>query len=395
MSEQNGNETGPKKRKKRDDRRVENGIYQVGPNLYDVRVRKRIQRKQQTRFKRKVRMLTEARRVRNQFINQLEMEEQAIVGGNHEWSKAKEIYFEFRKLDPAISEKTFVNQQYVVNAHTKSWDEMRLKEIKRDFIIADFKSKLVGYPKSSVKTILKHVRAVFNHFKSEVSPPPIEHNPLEGVKPWGKSDESEAKEIPKMTMDEINKLLSHTLDTDSAWHPVFFVAYKTGMRSGELWALKWADISEDFLSITVKRSYCFLSKKEKPPKNGLARKVSVSKSLAVYLKELKLKSDSSYVLPHHPMWADGKIAKILREYQKAVKITQTNFHSIRASHITHLLLKGIPAHAVMYAVGHADYKTTDRYVREISRERSIENMTDVLDNEVIAEVIPLKKTGKP
>lgn len=84
--------------------RVENGIYQIGSNLYDVRVRKRIKTStskgagiQKTKVKRGVRFISEARKVRNQFIHELELEEQEIVNGDYSWKQAKEIFFEVRK----------------------------------------------------------------------------------------------------------------------------------------------------------------------------------------------------------------------------------------------------------------------------------------------------------
>ncbi|OYZ11985.1 MAG: hypothetical protein B7Y39_18935 [Bdellovibrio sp. 28-41-41] len=387
-------EKASKPRSKKDERLVENGIYQVGPNLYDVKVRKRIKKTskgagvQKTKAKRNVRFLSEARKVRNQFIHELELTEKELLNGDYTWKEAKEVYFDFRKHGVAV--KTFYNQVATVNKHTESWDSMRLSEFKQEFIHNDLQGKLVGYPKSSVQSILKHIRAVFDfHFHKQRSP--LTHNPCKGIKGWGKVDRDEAKEIPKMSEDEIKKLLHHTKSIDSEFHPLFFCAYHLGARSAELWSLKWDDISPDFKFLTIKRAYCFQSKKEKPPKNGTARRVSINKSLAEFLKSLKIKSDSTYVLNHHPMWRDGKIATVLRVFQKELKISQTSFHSIRASHITHLLLKGVSPVAVMNSVGHSDYKTTDRYVREINKEKSIENMTDVLDDTYEGKVIPMNK----
>ena len=111
---------------------------------------------------------------------------------------------------------------------------------------------------------------------------------------------------------------------------------------------------------------------------------------------IKLKQTSSsptYVLPHLKIWENGGVAKILRVYQRQLGISQTSFHSIRASHITHLLLKNVPPITVMYLAGHADYKTTDRYVREIQKERAIDQSTNVLDQVLDDNVIPIKKPG--
>lgn len=392
----NKSEKPPEKkiREKKDKRLVENSIYQVGPNLYDVRVRKRINGKQETRSQRSVQFLSEARKTRNNFILELELKEQEIQNGDLTWKVATEKYFEFRRKlvgDQSLAHKTVSNQESVVGKHTDTWNDMRLSAFKRDFIEVSLREKLIGYKKTSVKDILKHIRAVFEYYFNQEKTP-IGHNPCKGIKPWGADNREEAIEIPKMTMEEIDKLLDHTERSESQWYPIFYVAYYTGMRSGELWGFKWSDIDPDFKTITVKRSYCFDSKKEKPPKNGKPRKVAITSELAIRLKEWKLKSDSSYVLEHPPMWRDGKIAKVLNIFQQELKISKTTFHSIRASHITHLLLIGQSVASVMNSVGHFQLATTMRYLREIEKEKSIDGMTEALvrkNNN--AGVIPLKK----
>ncbi len=398
MSEE---KSGKKPRNKKDPNLVENGIYQVGPNLYDVKVRKRIKKNpqgagvQHTKAKRNVRFLTEARKIRNQFVYELELEEKEHLNGDYTWKEASEKYFEERHkqatqiqtLRKPIAEKTYSNQKTTVEKHTETWNSMRLSEFKQEFIRDDLAEKLVGYPKSTVKSILKHIRAVFEyHYNKQITP--LTHNPCKGITPWGKDNRLEVEDIPKMNEDEIKKLLTHTATTNSEWHPIFYSAYHTGMRSGELWAWKWDDIDPDFTTIKMRRSYCFQSKKEKPPKNGHKRNIPINKSLARLLRALKIQANSSWVLPQLPMWRDGKIARVLRGFQKELKITETSFHSIRASHITHMLIKNVSAQALQESVGHADYRTMDRYVRDLKREKAIQNITDVLDDEIEAKIIP-------
>jgi integrase len=398
MSEE---KTDKKPRNKKDPSLVENGIYQVGPNLYDVKVRKRIKEDpkgagvQHTKAKRNVRFLTEARKIRNQFVHELELKEQEHLNGDYTWKEAKEKYFEERykqvsqdqTLKEKIGDKTFSNQKVTVEKHTETWDSMRLSDFKQEFIRNDLAEKLRGYPKSTVKSILKHIRAVFEyHYNKQITP--LTHNPCKGIHPWGADNREQVDDIPKMSMDEVSKLLTHTAATNSEWHSIFYCAYHTGMRSGELWAWKWEDIDADFKIIRLRRSYCFQSKKEKTPKNKHARSIPINKSLRRHLMNLKIQADSSYVLPHLPMWRDGKIAIVLRGFQKELKITETSFHSIRASHITHMLLKGISSQALQETVGHADYRTMARYVRDLDRERAIKNITDVLDDDIEAKIIP-------
>jgi integrase len=197
-------------------------------------VRKRINGKQETRSQRSVQLLTEARKTRNNFIHELELKEKEIKNGDLTWKAATEKYFEFRRKlvgDQVLAHKTVTNQESVVGEHTATWNDMRLSTFKKDFIEISLREKLIGYKKTSVKDILKHIRPVFEYYFNQ-GITPIDHNPCKGIKPWGADNRNEAIEIPKMTMEEIDKLLAHTEQTESPWYPIFYVAYYTGMRSG-------------------------------------------------------------------------------------------------------------------------------------------------------------------
>lgn len=99
--------------------------------------------------------------------------------------------------------------------------------------------------------------------------------------------------------------------------------------------------------------------------------------------ELKLRTgQQEFVLPQLKEWKRGEAAKVLRQIQKELNIPLTNFHSIRASFITHLLLQGVPVTKVKEMTGHADLKTTQRYVRLVAKD--LQNAT----NAIPAEVLP-------
>ena len=86
--------------------------------------------------------------------------------------------------------------------------------------------------------------------------------------------------------------------------------------------------------------------------------------LISFVKKLKLSSGGTeYVLPRGKQFLRGEGAKVLKAMQKELGIQPTNFHSIRASFITHLLLAGVPITTVQHIVGHADLKTTSAFVR--------------------------------
>ena len=361
-------------RKKKADNRVENGIYQcVGANLFDVRVRKRINGEQHQRVKKSVKFLGEARKTRDGFIAELSHLEDEIKNGNLTWADAKKEYFTAKKIEvdkKLISPKTISVAMYNLEAHTKSWDNKRISDFKREFIVNDLTQKLNNQTKSTVVNIIKAIRGLFDFFLHKENSP-LKYNPCKGIVPWGKGEVKKNSELDSMTREEVEKLLNDVQKDNFDWYVLFFVAYNTGLRSGELWSLKWENIDAKFETIEVNSSYCFSSRKEKSPKNGKSRLVPINEDLRNLLLTIKVKSDSSYVLPRIQMWKEQRASTVLRSYQRKLKIKETNFHSLRSSFITHLLLSNISHVLVMEIVGHSQYATTQRYIRSVQRSKEL------------------------
>jgi len=73
----------------------------------------------------------------------------------------------------------------------------------------------------------------------------------------------------------------------------------------------------------------------------------------------------------------GEAAKELKQIQIRLGIPVSNFHSIRASFITHLILKNVNIATVQELVGHSDLKTTQAYIRLCGTD--LKSSTNVLD----------------
>ena len=208
---------------------------------------------------------------------------------------------------------------------------------------------------------------------------------------YGKGAE---KELIAMSQPEIALLLKEAHRQNHLWYPIWRVVYELGLRSGEGLALKWTDV--DFVTnrISINKSYCSKSKKIGPTKNRKTRMLVMNKPLAAFLKKLKLEAgDNEFALPQLTAWKRGEAAETLRAFQRELKIRETNFHSLRASFITHLLLNNVSLSRVQKMVGHTDLKTTQRYVRLVGAD--LDGATDSiaieLNDSEIAEVISIFK----
>lgn len=195
---------------------------------------------------------------------------------------------------------------------------------------------------------------------------------------------------------EVDRLLKEAALSGHRFYPVWAVAVFTGMCLGELYALKWGDIDFENEKIHVTRSWTSKTGMG-PTKSRRNRVVPICESLRLLLMELKLKANSKddFVLPRLEDWTTGEQAKVLREFCKAIGITSVKFHDLRATFITQLLLKGVSLAQVMAIVGHAELKTTNRYLRVAGSDLkgATEKLQYSLPRDELAKVIELHPMG--
>lgn len=237
----------------------------------------------------------------------------------------------------------------------KPWKGLELKEItkKRVHELVFEEMNSTEHTKKYVLKIIKRIMQVALDLGY------ITHNPAQGMQV--KVPEADKKVL---TNSEAQLFLAEAKSTNHRFYPVWLVALFTGMRSGELYALRWSDVDLESLSLSVSRSW---SSKNgfTGTKNQKSRIVPISKELLDYLKELKLQcGQEEFVLPRLNEWERGEAAHVTRGFCKSLGITEVKFHDLRATFITNLLARGESLVRVMAIVGHADMETTNVYLRK-------------------------------
>lgn len=147
------------------------------------------------------------------------------------------------------------------------------------------------------------------------------------------------------------------------WYPHWAVALYTGMRNGEIYALRWDCVDLETSVLRVKATW---NGKDgyKPPKSWEERVVEIAPALLPVLKRLKLQTgESGFVLPRIEDWNRGEQARVLRTFLAGMGQPAIRFHDLRASWATLLLLKGVEPIKVMAMGGWKDLKTLMKYVR--------------------------------
>ena len=104
-----------------------------------------------------------------------------------------------------------------------------------------------------------------------------------------------------LKQEEIERLLSCD-EVPGEKRLIFQFAIYSGLRAGEIWGLRWEDVSEDFTTITVRRSY------DGVPKNGKARVLPLlSHASAALERWRRLSKSKKLVFPaeHGGCYAKG------------------------------------------------------------------------------------------
>jgi integrase len=305
-----------------------------------------------------IKSLAEAQRIREQMIIQVEKQfrkEKDSMKIN--WKELVTDYLEKSVNRGDIQTITADNMRACLIAHTFSkWgnrpiDSIGMGEI-RDIIEVDLKGKSISHQKN----ILKYIRGAFNYAFNERL---ISSSPVPKMK-----FKQEEKLQTVLNFEQTKILLSKAKEVDSEWYPHWCMATYTGLRNGELYALKWQNVDFDKRQIRVVDSWTSKAGFKGNTKSSRHRIVEIAMELLLVLRELKLKSeDGIFVLPRIDKWDKGEQARELRLFLQYVGLPRIRFHDLRATWCTLILASGVEAIKVMKMGGWVEMQTMERYMR--------------------------------
>ena len=260
-------------------------------------------------------------------------------------------------------ESTRENYLNILKNHIMpAFGSIPINEIKRKNLKLFFDKLLSdGVASNTVALIRAPINGVLSHaLDSEL----IENNPLVGLKLIRKKT---APDIEPLSKDEVVLLLESAQQyEDGAYYPPILLALRTGMRIGEIRALKWKDLDFENRLIEARRS-CRQGRITKP-KNGKGRKVDMSKQLAEVLRELKHKQWKKYAGKEVPRWVFANIRggmlrhntfrEALMSCLNKVGLRNIRIHDLRHAYATIRLLSDHNIGDVSYQLGHSSIKIT-------------------------------------
>lgn len=183
------------------------------------------------------------------------------------------------------------------------------------------------------------------------------------------------KEMDFYTADEYRlyakSALEHaeTCSNLNGWdYYVFFsIAFYTGLRKGEIHALKWTDIDGKYLNVTRSISQKLRGEdRETAPKNKSSiRTLQLPIPLIKILEEHKKRwseykgfNDNFRICGGTRPFRDTSIAKMNEQLAKSAGLKTIRIHDFRHSHASLLAIKGINIQEIARRLGHTDVNMT-------------------------------------
>jgi integrase len=274
-----------------------------------------------------------------------------------------------------IGEQTLSDYRGVVDGYlVPEFGDCPLDAITPDMIDA-YKERLIAKGKLSDRTIVRHLTVLHGVFKRAKRAFKHSANPA-SADLVERPRATYSGEFDTYTPEEIELLAANAADDQDA--AIYRVAAFTGLRQGELLALRWANV--DFVGglLHVRRS---LGRRktadgkwepvEKVPKGKKVRSVPMMPAVVDTLARLKERNehtaDDDLVFIEAGQHLDHyRLRKRFYAAVGAAELRRLRFHDLRHCFGSHAIT-ALDAYAVQSYMGHAHYSTTQRYLHHKPR----------------------------
>ncbi len=159
---------------------------------------------------------------------------------------------------------------------------------------------------------------------------------------------------------------------------MYLTAAMTGMRQGELFALRWRDVDWAAQRIRVRQNYVrgeFGTPKSKRSSRSVPLANRVAGELDLLFKDSARKGDDDLVFGHPETGKPIDRSKLLKRFKAALRradVREVRFHDLRHTFGTRMAAQGVPMRVLQEMLGHRDFKTTLIYADYAPSEREAE-----------------------
>jgi integrase len=220
--------------------------------------------------------------------------------------------------------------------------------------------RVKGLRVATVKGILRALSTVLSQ---AVEDELLMANPALRTGKYLRQGDEAKREIEPLARPEITHLLAVTKEHLPRWHPLLLCALRTGLRQGELLALRWADVDFAGRFIAVSQN---LVRGATTPKNHQRRRVDMSGQLAEVLaaerlrqRQLKTGKDRpEAVFPSADgtMLDEANVRHMFYRILDKAELRRIRFHDLRHTFATLPILQGESLAYVRDQMGHPRFR---------------------------------------
>ena len=170
---------------------------------------------------------------------------------------------------------------------------------------------------------------------------------------------AERPDFDFLDFEEADRLIAAARAESEAFATIF-VALRTGMRIGELRALRWQDVDLVAGRITVRQN--LVDGHFGTPKSGRPREIALSnETIAVLKSHRHLRGQYVFCDAGGLPYTKGELRHPLRRACRKAGLRDVGWHDLRHTFASHLAMRGAPLKAVQELLGHSTIQMTMRY----------------------------------
>ena len=286
-------------------------------------------------------------------------------------------------LRPRVKPSTYATYEGIVERHLRpEFGELTLSELSDNDVLL-FLTSLSGEGSGLSRSTVQMISTVLKGILSEAAMQGAAVHP----ELCRASQKSAKSGVCVLTEDEQRRLLDLLGPKPRGKDLGILLSLRTGLRVGEVCALRWGDISPDCTRLRVCRTVQRINDGDggtrlyfgAPKSSDSLREIPLSPSLCALLGELR-GNDGDFIVSDRP---DGTVEpRTMQRHFKSVLrragIRDLNFHVLRHTFATRCVERGFDVKSLSMILGHADVKTTMNIYVHPSFER-LQDMMSSMD----------------
>jgi integrase len=170
-----------------------------------------------------------------------------------------------------------------------------------------------------------------------------------------------------LDFDEASRLVAAA---DEEWRPMIVLGLKTGLRLGELRALRWEDVDLDARRLMVTQAVA--RGRVGTPKSNRQRWIPLCTTAVEALRRHRhLRGELVFCKADGSMYKRNEAKHPLWRACKRAGLRKIGWHCLRHTFASHLVMTGVPLKAVQELLGHSTIDMTMRYAHlspDVTRE---------------------------